>query len=319
MRRLPWLVLLVSIVLGARPLPAQEVTIPEYTPEQRWNRLALLVNGSRAALVALGREHGMTPEQTGQWLGKFFSQDWLSGAEAGQLLWGMHRNFMAMPGATVEVLASTPTSVTARFNRPEESQFGAGNRVIGIPGEDIQAMTRAMDAAIAEWAGVAIEHRAEADHDILTLTTKYGPIEASDGLRWARRSYLSWINWLELMSVRKQAGLSARQIGEAGAKLYGPGWTARTPWQLFRGMVWNFMSDINTECEVLSASPSEVRGRCREDYRQLVLNQQERTGVTPEDVFESGRAFAVGVADQLGMRWEESLVDGYREIRVTRK
>ena len=47
----------------------------------------------------------MTPEQTGEWLGRFFSQDWLSGAEAGQLLWGMHRNFMAMPGATVEVVS----------------------------------------------------------------------------------------------------------------------------------------------------------------------------------------------------------------------
>jgi hypothetical protein len=319
MRRTLSLVLLAAATLCTRPLSAQDVTLPDYTPEQRWARAALLLTGSHAALVALGREHGMTPEQTGQWLGKFFSQDWLSGAEAVQLLRGMYRNFMAMPGAAVEVVSSSPTSVTARFNRPMQDRLGYGERSINVPGEEIRAMLMAADQTIAEWVGVAMERRDDGDHDILTLTTRYGPIQASDYLRWGRQSYLSMLTWLEFMSFQKKQGLSARQIGEADAKRYGPGWTATTPWQLFRGMAWNWMSDMNTECEVVSASPTEVRARCPETYRQMILNNQKENGVSPEDVFESGRAFAMGVADQLGMRWEESLVNGNREIRITMK
>jgi len=180
-------------------------------------------------------------------------------------------------------------------------------------------MMMALNRTLAEWVGVTLEHRADGEWDVLTFTTKYGPIQASDHLRWGRQSYLSMLTWLQFMSLQKKQGLSARQIGEADAKLYGPGWTARTPRQLFRGMAWNWMSDMNTECEVLSASPTEVRGRCPMPYREMILNNQEQTGVTPEEVFESGRAFAIGVADQLGMRWEESMVNGFREIRVTMK
>jgi len=316
-RHLP-LAVLVPLLVGAPSLPAQDVTLPEYTMEQRWNRLATLMVGWEAAVVALGESHGMGPGEVGTWIGEFFSQDWLGGAEAVQLLRGMNRNFTAMPDATVEVLASTPTSVTARFNRPIDARLGAGGRVVSVPGESILRMLTALESTIAEWVGVDLERRVDGDHDVLTLRTRYGPIQASDGIRWARGAYLSWIARLQLLSLRKESGLTATQIGEADAELYAPSWTAQTPWQLFRGMVWNQMTDPNTDCEVLSASPTEVRARCREHYRELVTANQSRFNVTSEDVFESGRAFAMGVADHLGLRWVESLEGGYRMITVTK-
>lgn len=310
-----WLAVLAHGV--TTPLAAQDLQLPEYTVEQRWDRLAFLTVGLQAALVALGDEHGMTPEETGQWLGEFFSDTWLSGAEASQLLTGMNRNFMAFPGASVEVLASTPTTVTARFNRPQEEYFGPAGETIGVPGEDILTMLAASDDAVAEWAGVAVERRAEDDADVLTLETLYGPIEASPEIRWARGSYLSWLTWLQFMSHRMADGTTAREIGEQDAELYGPSWSARTPWRFFRGMIWNQMTDPNAECEVLSASPTEVRARCAQHYRQVADQNEARFGVTAQDVFEANRAFAEGVAEHLGMVWTEELVDGSRMITVT--
>jgi hypothetical protein len=140
---------------------------------------------TREVADALGESNDMTAEEVGRFVGEYFSTSWLGGAEASQYLNGLYRNFMAMPGATADVMRSTPTTVTARFNRPG--------------------------------------------------TRKYGPIVASDDIRWARGTYLSWLTWMPLLSLRMENGLSAAEIGAADAELYGPTWSARTPWQLFRG------------------------------------------------------------------------------------
>lgn len=307
------------VSVPAVPARAQEVQLPTYTPEQRWERLAFLDLGWQAAIVALGREKGMTAEEVGHWVGEFFAPGWLGGAEGVQLLRGFYRNFMSVPGATVEVVGSTPTSVTARFNRPIDALLAPGGSTMGVTRAEIDAMYDAIDAAIADWVGVGIERRADGDHDVLTFTTEYGPIRAGDEIRWSRGSYLSWITSLRLLSVQMASGLSAREVGEADAKLYGPGWTARTPWQLYRGMVWNWMTDPDTRCEVLSASPSEVRARCAVTFRQVVEQNREYFNVTVQDVLESNRAFAAGVADHLGMQWTETLDGDYRVITVTKK
>ncbi len=80
------------------------------------------------------------------------------------------------------------------------------------------------------------------------------------------------------------------------------------------------MSDArSTPCEVLHASPDEVRARCPIDYRDMVTANEDRFGISVEDVFESNRAFAEGVAEHLGMRWTETMEDGDRMITVTNR
>jgi hypothetical protein len=307
------------MLTAASPLTAQNLELPQYTAEQRWQRLGYEMAGWQAAMVALGESQGMTAEEVGAWVGDFFSSSWLSGAEASQLTVGMNRNFMAMPDATVEVLETTPTSVKARFNHPIDPYLGPGGRILGVDGDDIATMLRAVDDAIAEWVGVDLDRQMEEGHDVLTLATRYGPIQASNDLRWERSAYLSWLTSLQLMSLRMKGGMSARELGAADAELYASTWTADTPWKLFRGMVWNQMSDPGSDCDVLGASPDEVRARCRRHYQQVVEQNQSRFGVTMDDIFESNRAFAEGVADYLGLVWTESLVDGFRMITVTRK
>lgn len=319
MKRFTLLVLFASLSVTAARLPAQEIELPEYTMEQRWQRLAGGTVWWQAAMIALGEAQGMTPEEVGHWAGKFFTQGWLGGGEASWYLRASYRNFMSWPGAELEILNTTPTSVTARFNRPIDDLMGAGGKVGGIKLAEFDAMYQAVDETIADWVGVGLERQSEDGHEVVTYETLYGPIHARDNIRWNRNSYLSWLNGLQLMSIRMESGMSAREIGEADADLYAPTWNVQTPWALYRGMVWNQMSDPNFECAVISASPEEVRARCLQHYRELVLAQQDRFNVTPEDVFEAGRAFAEGVAEHLGMRWTEELVDGYREITVTRR
>lgn len=320
MRRVSTLAVVAAISLAVvAPLSAQELELPEYSAEQRWQRLAYLTVGWQAAVVAFGEAHGMTPQEVGSWVGEYFSTSWVGGVEASQLVFGWNRNHMAWPEASVEVTASTPTSVTAQFNRPIEAFFGPGRRTMGVAGDDILTMLRAIDDAIAEWVGVDMARSVENEHDVLTFETQYGPIRASGDLRWARGSYLSWLNWLQLLSIRMSNGMSAAEIGAADAELFAPSWSADTPWRLFRGMTWNEMTDPDAECDVLSATPDRVEARCQQHYRAVVEQNRSRFNVTPQDVFDASRAFSEGVAEHLGLRWSETLVDGMRMITVTRR
>ena len=319
MTRLTFIVPFIALLALAPPVQAQDLELPDYSDDQRWERLAFLMVGWEAAIIALGKEHDMTPAETGAWVGEFFSQGWLGGAEAAQFMRGTYRNFMSFPGAEAEMLSSTPTTASVRFNRPGDAYLQAGGQVLGVSSDDIHAMMRELNGTIADWVGVELEQRAEGDHDVLSMETLYGPIRASNESRWARGSYLSWLTWLQYFSTRMSSGATAVEVGAEDAEMYGPGWTARTPWALFRGMLWNQMSDPNMECEVLSASPEEVRAHCPQHYLAVVEQNEERFGVTSDDIFESSRAFAEGVAEQLGMRWSEELDDGNRVISVTRR
>jgi hypothetical protein len=180
-------------------------------------------------------------------------------------------------------------------------------------------MLRSTDDTIAEWVGVDVTRELRGEHEIITYETRYGPINASNDLRWARASRFVWLSNAQILAMRMESGMTAQEVGAEMAELYGPRWSPDTPWRLYRGMTWNQMSDPDLDCEVLSASPEEVRARCREHYRDLIESFNVYFSVSPEDVFENGRAFAVGVADMLGMVWTETLDDGYRLITVTRK
>jgi len=312
--------LALAALLLAAPVAAQDLELPEDTTEQRWQRLANRTADLYAALVALGDAQGMSAEEVGAWVGEFYAEKaWLTSPDAPGLAVFMHRNLMGMPAGETQVLQTTPDSVTVRFNRPIDSMMFAGDQRLGVPAERIAVMLRAIDHSHASAVGIELERQVASDHDVLTLTSLYGNFEvANNDIRWARSAFLGQLNWLQLLSVRMKSGMTAREIGEADAELYAPTWTAETPWQLLRGMVWNEMSHPDAKCEVLSASADEIKARCREFGREVTEANQEEFGVTPEDALESDLAFRSGVADYLGMSWSQELVDGWVLITVSR-
>lgn len=302
------------------PLSAQpsDLELPSYTAEQRWQRLASHTAWLQAAFLEFGEEHGLTASEVGTWLGRFYSRGWLGGQEAGPYAIAVNRNHMSWPGATGEVVSSGPGDVQIRLNRPWEAVIGPDRQHGGIGTDAFQAMWRASNEAIADWVGIDVVWREEGGQDLLTFRTEYGPIRASNDLRWARGAFLSWNSFLNLLELQMESGLTAREVGAQAAELYGPGWTSRTPWRLFRGMTWNAMGDPNTDCEVLSASPEQVHARCAIGYTaQRVGQAAAYFDVTLADVLENNRAFAEGVAEQRGMRWEEHWDDDFRTITVT--
>ena len=314
------LILASLALLCAGPIAAQQsdLELPEYTTDQRWQRLAGGTLWWQAALLELGKEQGMTSEEVGTWVGEYFSEGWLSGQEAAPFAVALNRNHMGWPAASSEVLSSTPTTAQVRINRPWEAVVGPDQQYGGVAASEFQAMQRAVNMALADWVGIDVTWDEQEDYDVLTLRTEYGPIQASNDIRWARGAFLSWNSFFQVLELRMESGMTAREVGLADGEMYGPGWNAPTPWRLFRGMLWNQMGDPNTDCEVLSASPSEVRARCSISYtKQRVSRSSDYFDVTADDVLESGQAFAESVAEQLGMRWEESWDDEYRTIRIT--
>jgi len=313
--------LVLAGLMPTAPAIAQDAELREYTTEQRWRRQGRLLVDLYSAVVALGEANDMTAEEVGSWIGEFYvERGWMTGMDADGFTRWLHRNVTSMTGAEAEVVGSDPDSITVRFNRPVESRMGAGDQNLGVSAGEIGAMLRAIDEAIAEGVGIGLEREIAEDHDVLTITSLYGQFDvANNDIRWARAGFFNWLNWLQFMSAQKASGKTAREIGEADAALHAPGWSgSRTPWQLLRGMIWNEMSNPNAECEVLSASADEVRARCRQYWIGVVEANEESFGVTPEDVYESGRAFRQGVAEYLGMKWSQEIVDGWVVMTVSR-
>jgi len=322
MRRVVLTLVLAALAstLPAAVLAQQEdFQIPEYTEQQRWNRLASGMVYFQAALLELGMQHGMTAEEVGGFVGDVFARSWVTGADAAQFMVNFNRNYDAFPGAESELLDSSADEVTARFNRPWEAWVGLDRQIIGITSDEFLDLHRGLTLRLSEHVGIATTWTDERDHHVVSFRTEYAPIGADDNLRYGRLAYLSWLTSLQLLDMQmKETGLSARELGLQQGEMYAPSWTSRTPWQLFRGMVWNGLAhDRTMDCEVLSASPQEVRARCTHTFEQRIGQGANYFDVTVEDFLENIRGFGEAVAEARGMVWEERWEPGVRVIRVS--
>jgi len=311
---------LASCILFGGPLVAQqtELEFPEYTDQQRWERLGMNASWWQSALLEMGKMNGMSPEEVGKFMAKHYSQAWAGGYEAEGALFYLRRNHLAWPGATVEVLSNTANTVTARFNRPMDTYIGDDGVFGGHSAEEMYAMRNAAELALAKFWGVTLVKEEEDGSDIVEIEANYEGINASDRMRWLRMAYLSGNTFHQLMDLKIKSGMTPEEFGAEWAEMYGPGWGSDTPWQLYRGMTWNLMTEPFTECEVLSANAEEVRARCSTAAQGLRVQQSsDYHDITLEDVLVAMRSFAEGVAEQRGLRWEETWDDEWRTIRVT--
>jgi hypothetical protein len=322
MSRFPVVLLLVALLVPAgAPVEAQtrEFELPEYTDQQRWNRLAFGLVSFQAALLELGKKHGMSPEEVGAFTGEFFSSGWLAGIESTPFAVALNRNHMGYPNATAEVVSYDDWEVEVRFNRPWEEWVGLDRQMMAITSDEFLAMQRGLHLALSERVGITTTWDEDGDHDVLTLRTDYGPITADDNLRYGRMAYLGFLTSTQLLDEQmKRSGLSARDLGLQQGDLFAPSWGSVTPWGLFRGMTWNALAwDRTYDCEVVSASPEEVNARCTHTFEQRIGQVSGYFDVTVDDLLENLRGFAERVAEHRGMRWEETWEPGVRIIRVT--
>ena len=137
--------------------------------------------------------------------------------------------------------------------------------------------------------------------------------EYEDAQRWTRAATLLTAVLVGDLAKSKARGLSASESGAEAARIFGPpnGWNAAdTPFVLFRGMYFNWMSSPEQSCELLEAGESVVRARCSRPYVSYFGDSGEVFGVTVGDFEASNEAFASGIAEYHGMDWEQRVEGG---------
>ena len=152
----------------------------------------------------------------------------------------------------------------------------------------------------------------EVSYDLPTYT---------DSLRWNRAGTLFIAALVGDLVKSKEQGMSAAESGRASAKVFGPpnGWNrSDTPFVLFRGMYYNWMSHPDQTCELLEAGENLVRARCNRPYLGYFGTSGESYGVTVAQYEEMGLNFAATIADYHGMDWQQR-VDGDDVMITIRK
>lgn len=304
----------IAMAQGAAP------AIPEYTNDQRWGRMAFLELSNLAAQVALGKSKGMTIDEIGQWLGDHYCDGWAGGLDARQFAIAVRLNNMSHPASRVELPTFTDSLVVMRVNTPVLANFGPDRRYQQLTLDEYRTVFRHINQRIADYVGVDLQQRYDADWLVLTMRNRYQAPRASDNLRWNRAAFLNKTAGLDVIRFAKAAGRSAHDAGTESGKMWAGTWTGTdTPWRLFRGMAWNAMVDPEFVCEVQSASASMVRGRCNRPWLPQVRANAERTGVSVEDYEAYMLGLEQAVATALGMTWNVQLDGDYRVITVARR
>ena len=139
--------------------------------------------------------------------------------------------------------------------------------------------------------------------------------------RWTRAAQLGAAVSVAWIKHAKDQGMTPEDLGEVWAEIFGPprGWTgADTPWRLFRGIAYNFMSNPGQTVEVLEAGDSMVRGRFNRPWVEWIAGMEEDYGV-PVSEYEAVLAtFGESLAEHHGMMWDQRVQEGDLVITVTR-
>lgn len=315
--------LLTAATLGGATLAMAQgaaPAIPEYTNDQRWGRLAFLNLSAFATEVALGKSRGMTVDEIGKWLGDYYTATWAGGLDARQFAISIRLNSMSHPASRVELPTFTDSLVVMRLNTPELADFGPDRRLRELTLDEHRTLLRHINQRIADHVGVALEQRYDGDWLVLTMRNRYQAPRASDELRWNRAAFVNKVFGVNVIFFAKAAGKTPLAAGTEAGKTWASTWTASdTPWRLFRGMVWNAMTDPNLVCEVQSASSSMVRGKCNRPWIATVQANAERTGVSVEDYEAYMLGTEQAVAASLGMSWNVQVDGDYRVITASRR
>jgi hypothetical protein len=295
-------------------------SLPEYTNDQRWGRLAYLELSGMVSEIALGKTKGMTVDEIGAWLGEFYTRGWVGGLDARQMATSFRLNNLSHPQARVEMTTFTDTLVVMRSFATDVADFGPDRQNLGVTIDEYRKVFAHVNRIIADHVGVALDQRYDGDWLVLTMRNGYRLPQAAAEQRWARAANSFKLATLDVIRGAKASGKTARDAGAESAKVWAGTWSAvDTPWRLFRSMTWNSMVDPNYVCDLESANATMVRARCNRPWVATVNAQAERTGVSLADYEAYMLASEQGVATAIGMTWEVRMDGDWRVITVRRK
>jgi hypothetical protein len=157
MKKLIVLIALVGLALGS-PLTSQQqadTELPNYTPEQRWERASSQLTWSIVAAIAYAKSMGQSAEQLGEYYAKLFLPTWGEpGSGTLNVIRGVHLNFLQWTKSEFEITESSDVSVTGRSNRPWARYFGEEKSAYGVTPEDFDTTFMAFHNLLAEHLGL---------------------------------------------------------------------------------------------------------------------------------------------------------------------
>ena len=317
-----WLVLAMLTAGFAGDIGAQAAApaIPEYTNDQRWGRSAALALSQFVSEIDLGKSRGMSIDEIGQWLGEYYARSWAGGLDARNLAISFRWNSLSDPDSKVEFTTFTDTLVVMRINTAVLDDFGPDRRYRSVTLDEYRKIFEHVNRIIADQVGVKLEQRYDGDWVVFTMRNGYAPLRASDEVRWGRAAFVLRVVHIDVVRTGKTAGMTPREVGLASAKAWESTWTSTdTPWRLFRSLAWNNFTDPEYVCEVLAASPTQVRGRCNRPWLATVRANAQRSGVSVEDFEAYNLGIEQGIAASLGMTLDVVLEGDARVITVRRR
>jgi hypothetical protein len=165
----PAFLLLVALVPSMAT--AQSVDLPEFTPEQRWERASAHVTLFGVAMLRLAAEEGKTAEAVGEYLAEMFGPGW-SATTPLAMARGIRLNWHMWPGVDWRLEESTDQHVTFRVNRPYRALFGESGSAFGVSIEDYEASLRVFHERIAERLGMEYHQIVADDWVSVTIRTR---------------------------------------------------------------------------------------------------------------------------------------------------
>lgn len=147
--------------------------LPEYTPQQRWERAASQATVSIVAGIAYAKSKGQSAEEYGEFLAEVFAPGWGEpNSGSVQIIRGVHRNWNLWPAGMLDILEISDNSVTARANRPWTTYFGEDRTWYGVTLEEFEQVFRVFNERFADYLGLRYEEQVEGEWLVITFTDK---------------------------------------------------------------------------------------------------------------------------------------------------
>ena len=153
---------------------AQEETLPQFTDEQRWDRMSFHWDSWAVASILQARADGRTAEDAAQFIGELFAPGWGENFTPRSFMRGTYRNLMAWRDARFEVLEVSDQRASFRFSRSYASSFGEDGERLGVTVEEMDLYLVRIHQVIVEHNGLTFHSERDGDDIIFTVTVPSG-------------------------------------------------------------------------------------------------------------------------------------------------
>ena len=137
--------------------------------------------------------------------------------------------------------------------------------------------------------------------------------------RWERASSQLVVSFVAAIAYAKSMGQTAEDYGKAVVKLFTPGWGEPGSGTLgvIGGMNRNFLLYTESEFELVDQSETSVTARSNRPWVRYFGEDEMWYGVTLEEFEKTFQVFNSGLAEYLGLGYEEWVEDDWLYLKFT--